>query len=165
MNINAQQYQLHEINEDIFAVQLHNNRKDEIYAELGYAELEEILKEYEQQRAKIGILENTLINYDWNQRQPSVQASSIDSLMKKAMKYKEVKEENKKLKKLLQNQLENTEKIREETQRTMKILRDEFDTLVKQMSKQNNQKEKIKLHPYKVLEKQENVDGRISNKN
>jgi hypothetical protein len=51
--------------------------------------------------------------------------------MKKAMKYKEVKEENKKLKKLLQNQLENTEKIREETQRTMKILRDEFDTLVK----------------------------------
>lgn len=51
--------------------------------------------------------------------------------MKKAIKYKEVKEENKKLKKLLQNQLENTEKIREETQKTMKILRDEFDTLVK----------------------------------
>lgn len=110
---------------------MHNNRKDETYAELGFAELEEILKEYEQQRAKIGILESTLINYDWNQREPSVQASSIDSLMKKAMKYKEVKEENKKLKKLLQNQLENTEKIREETQRTMKILRDEFDTLVK----------------------------------
>jgi len=58
-------------------------------------------------------LENTLINYDWNQRDVSVHASNIDSLMKKAMKYKEVKEENKKLKKLLQNQLENTEKIRD----------------------------------------------------
>ena len=33
--------------------------------------------------------------------------------MKKAIKYKELKEENKKLKKLLQNQLENTEKVRE----------------------------------------------------
>ena len=43
----------------------------------------------------------------------SAHASNIDSLMKKAMKYKEVKEENKKLKKLLQNQLENTEKIRD----------------------------------------------------
>jgi hypothetical protein len=32
---------------------------------------------------------------------------------------------------LLQNQLENTEKVREETQKTMKVLREEFDTLVK----------------------------------
>jgi hypothetical protein len=44
--------------------------------------------------------------------------------MKKAIKYKEVKDENKKLKKLLQNQLENTEKVREETQKTMKVLRE-----------------------------------------
>lgn len=72
-----------------------------------------MLKDYQQQQAKISILENTLANYDWNQRDASVYASSIDSLMKKAIKYKEVKEENKKLKKLLQNQLENTEKVRE----------------------------------------------------
>jgi hypothetical protein len=58
---------------------------------LGYAELEEVLKEYQQQLAKIGILESTLMNYDWNQREASVHASSIDSLMKKAIKYKEVK--------------------------------------------------------------------------
>lgn len=164
MNITPQQYVLHEIAEDLFAVQLHQNRKDKGYAELGYAELEEVLREFQQQQAKISILESTLINYDWNQREPSVHASNIDSLMKKAIKYKEVKEENKKLKKLLQNQLENTEKVREETQKTMKVLREQFDTLVKQMSKQNNQKEKIKLHSHKVLEKQENFDGRISNK-
>ena len=46
-----------------------------------------------------------MVNYDWYQRDTSLQATSIDSLMKKAIKYKEVKEENKKLKKLLQNQL------------------------------------------------------------
>jgi|JI6StandDraft_1071083.scaffolds.fasta_scaffold111045_3 hypothetical protein len=62
--------------------------------------------------------------------------------MKKAIKYKEVKEENRKLKKLLQNQLENTEKVREETQKTMKVLREEFDTLVKEMNRQVTQREK-----------------------
>lgn len=76
-------------------------------------------------------MESALVNFDWNQREASVHAGSIDSLMKRAVKYKEVKEENKKLKKLLQNQLENTEKVREETQKTMKVLREEFDTLVK----------------------------------
>ena len=62
--------------------------------------------------------------------------------MKKAIKYKEVKEENRKLKKLLQNQLENTEKVREETQKTMKVLREEFDTLVTEMNRQVTQREK-----------------------
>lgn len=56
--------------------------------------------------------------------------------MKKAIKYKELKEENKKLKKLLQSQLENTEKVREETQKTMRVLREEFDTLVLEMNRQ-----------------------------
>ena len=62
--------------------------------------------------------------------------------MKKAIKYKEVKQHNRKLKKLLQNQLENTEKVREETQKTMKVLREEFDTLVKEMNRQVTQREK-----------------------
>lgn len=70
------------------------------------------------------MLENSLKQYEWSSRENSVQGQSIDSLMKKAIKYKEIKEENKKLKKLLQNQLENTEKVREETQKTMKVLRE-----------------------------------------
>ena len=37
----------------------------------------------------------------------------VDSLIKKVKKYKQLKEENKKLKKLLQVQLENTDKVRE----------------------------------------------------
>ncbi len=54
---------------------------------------------------KLVILENCLREYDWSQRETSIQGSNIDSLVKKAGKYKELKEENKKLKKLLQNQL------------------------------------------------------------
>lgn len=73
---------------------------------------------------KLSMLENSLKQYEWSSRENSVQGQSIDSLMKKAIKYKEIKEENKKLKKLLQNQLENTEKVREETQKTMKVLRE-----------------------------------------
>ncbi len=72
----------------------------------------------------MSILENTLRSYEWSFKETSIQSNSIDVLMKKAIKYKELKEENKKLKKLLQNQLENTEKVREETQKTMRVLRE-----------------------------------------
>ena len=72
----------------------------------------------------MSILENTLRSYEWSFKETSSQSNSIDVLMKKAIKYKELKEENKKLKKLLQNQLENTEKVREETQKTMRVLRE-----------------------------------------
>ncbi len=90
-------------------------------------------------QTKLAILENTLKNYQWSSKETSIQASNMDSLVKKAMKYKQTKEENKKLKKLLQNQLENTQKVREETQKTMRVLREEFDTLVKEMNKQQVQ--------------------------
>ncbi len=75
-------------------------------------------------QAKLSMLETTLRSYEWSFKETSIQANSIDALMKKAIKYKELKEENKKLKKLLQNQLENTEKVREETQKTMRVLRE-----------------------------------------
>ena len=69
-------------------------------------------------------MENCLKQYQMNVQESFSNNASIDNLMKKVSKYKDVKEENKKLRKLLQNQLENTEKVRDETQRTMKILRD-----------------------------------------
>ncbi len=84
----------------------------------------------------MSLLQSALAAYDCGPPQPSIQGS-IDSLVRKAGKYKEVKEQNRKLKKLLQNQLENTEKVREQTQRTMKVLRQQFDTLVREMSRQN----------------------------
>ncbi len=87
-------------------------------------------------------MERQLREYDWHDHNSSIQASSIDSLLKKAGKYKEVKEENKKLKQLLQNQLENTEKVREETQKTMRVLREEFDNIVKEIGKQGVEKDK-----------------------
>ena len=51
------------------------------------------------------MLEETIRQYEWVPKETSIQMNNIDSLMKKAIKYKEIKEENKKLKKLLQNQL------------------------------------------------------------
>ena len=43
--------------------------------------------------------------YESGGREVSMHSVNMDSLMKKAMKYREVKEENKKLKGLLQSQL------------------------------------------------------------
>lgn len=123
-------------------MELLNIRTASPTAALGYAELTEMLENYEQQRQKLLILESQLREYDWHDHNSSILAGSIDSLLKKAAKYKEVKEENKKLKQLLQNQLENTEKVREETQKTMRVLREEFDHLVKEMGKQTVEKDK-----------------------
>jgi cell shape-determining protein MreC len=75
------------------------------------------------------------------EERPSISVDNdFENLMRKAKKLKEVKEENRKLRKLLQYevnlrrvQLDNTEKIREETQKTMSNLKDEFDALVKEM--------------------------------
>lgn len=39
-------------------------------------------------QTKLGMLENALKNYEWSSKEASIQASNIDSLLKKAMKYK-----------------------------------------------------------------------------
>ena len=103
---------------------------------MGYVELEGMVREQTLCQDRLAMLENALREYEWGGREVSMHSVSIDSLMKKAMKYREVKEENKKLKRLLQSQLENTEKVREETQRTMRVLREEFDGLVREMGRQ-----------------------------
>jgi len=58
---------------------------------------------------------------------------SKEDLIKKAMKCKELEEANKKLRKLLKTQLENSENLRMETQNTVETLREEFDLLVKEL--------------------------------
>lgn len=37
---------------------------------------------------KMSMLENTLKNYEWSYKEISIQANNIDSLMKKAVKYR-----------------------------------------------------------------------------
>eukprot|EP00347_Sterkiella_histriomuscorum_P004734 403359312 len=58
-----------------------------------------------------------------------------ESVVKKAMQSKQIQEENKKLRKLIKTQLENSENLRMETQTTIETLREEFDLLVKELAK------------------------------
>ncbi|TNV76452.1 hypothetical protein FGO68_gene15931 [Halteria grandinella] len=66
---------------------------------------------------------------------PSNQASTRDSMLRKAMKCKQLQEDNKKLRKLIKTQLENSENLRLETQTTIETLREEFDQLVRELAK------------------------------
>eukprot|EP00350_Pseudokeronopsis_sp_OXSARD2_P007928 CAMPEP_0170544382 /NCGR_PEP_ID=MMETSP0211-20121228/3165_1 /TAXON_ID=311385 /ORGANISM="Pseudokeronopsis sp., Strain OXSARD2" /LENGTH=167 /DNA_ID=CAMNT_0010848015 /DNA_START=244 /DNA_END=744 /DNA_ORIENTATION=+ len=56
-----------------------------------------------------------------------------DQFLKKVLKTKELEEDNRKLRKLLKTQLENSENLRMETQNTVETLREEFDLLVKEL--------------------------------
>ena len=51
--------------------------------------------------------------------------------MKRAKNIKELDEDNRKLRSLLKVHIENSEKLRVETQTTVETLREEFDLLVK----------------------------------
>ena len=107
-----------------------------------------------------GVMEN-LDNDDQSPRE------NVDALIKKVRKYKEVKDENRKLRKLLQQQLENTEKVREETQKTMKVLREQFDALLTEIgrkdTKSNYQEKSHQKHHEKRNER--HPDKPVSQKN
>lgn len=49
------------------------------------------------------------------------------------MKCKQLEDDNKKLRKLLKTQIENSEQLRQDTQNTIETLREEFDILVKEL--------------------------------
>ena len=57
--------------------------------------------------------------------------SEYKKFQKKAKKINELDEDNKKLRSLLKVHIENSEKLRIETQTTVETLREEFDLLVK----------------------------------
>ena len=51
--------------------------------------------------------------------------------VKRALKYKQLEDDNKRLRQLLKTQLQNSENLRNETQQTVETLKEEFDLLVK----------------------------------
>jgi hypothetical protein len=55
-------------------------------------------------------------------------------ILKKALKCKQMEDDNKKLRKLLINQIEGSDKLREDTQNTISTLREEFDVLLKELA-------------------------------
>ena len=57
----------------------------------------------------------------------------MDALLKRLMKYKHLEDDNKKLRKLLKTQIENSEQLRQDTHNTIETLREEFDILVREL--------------------------------
>ena len=53
--------------------------------------------------------------------------------MRKALRYKQLEDDNKKLRKLLKTQIENSEQLRQDTHNTIETLREEFDILVQEL--------------------------------
>lgn len=64
--------------------------------------------------------------------------------MRKALKCKQLEDDNKKLRKLLKTQIENSEQLRQDTHNTIETLREEFDILVRELLqyKQNDAQNK-----------------------
>ena len=61
------------------------------------------------------------------------QAANKENILKKALKCKQLEDDNKKLRKLLKTQIENSEQLRQDTQNTIETLREDFDILVKEL--------------------------------
>ena len=67
------------------------------------------------------------------QNNSSTPTSNRENILKKALKCKQLEDDNKKLRKLLKTQIENSEQLRQDTQNTIETLREEFDILVKEL--------------------------------
>ena len=65
------------------------------------------------------------------EQQPSNLGSNRENILRRALKCKQLEDDNKKLRKLLKTQIENSEQLRLDTQNTIENLRVDFDILVK----------------------------------
>lgn len=59
--------------------------------------------------------------------------SNRENILRKALRYKQLEDDNKKLRKLLKTQIENSEQLRQDTHNTIETLREEFDILVQEL--------------------------------
>lgn len=67
-----------------------------------------------------------------------------ENILKKALKCKQLEDDNKKLRKLLKTQIENSEQLRQDTQNTIETLREEFDILVKELLQYKSRDDSLK---------------------
>jgi predicted RNase H-like nuclease (RuvC/YqgF family) len=76
-----------------------------------------------------------------------------EKYMRRMEKLKKLNEDNKKLRELLKNQLDNSEALRKETQNTVEILREEFERLSFELNKNPRPaKSVIKATPARLKE-------------
>lgn len=67
------------------------------------------------------------------QPQVGVLSNNRENILRKALKCKQLEDDNKKLRKLLKTQIENSEQLRQDTHNTIETLREEFDILVREL--------------------------------
>lgn len=60
-------------------------------------------------------------------------SNNRENILRKALKCKQLEDDNKKLRKLLKTQIENSEQLRQDTHNTIETLREEFDILVREL--------------------------------
>eukprot|EP01016_Furgasonia_blochmanni_P027256 TRINITY_DN2877_c0_g1_i2.p2 TRINITY_DN2877_c0_g1~~TRINITY_DN2877_c0_g1_i2.p2 ORF type:complete len:220 (-),score=26.38 TRINITY_DN2877_c0_g1_i2:818-1477(-) len=63
-----------------------------------------------------------------------IKIENSEAVNMKLRKFKDIEDENRKLRQIIKTQLENSEKLRMETQATIETLKEEFDLLVKELS-------------------------------
>ncbi|CAG9311535.1 unnamed protein product [Blepharisma stoltei] len=100
--------------------------------------IEDLLTQRDQLQLQVQRSRDALIAYSQKlELQPDLKIPIDEKYAKKLAK---LSEDNKKLRLLLKTQLENAEKLRSETQKTVENLRQEFDTLVKELLQANESK-------------------------
>ncbi|KAL4461187.1 hypothetical protein ABPG72_009484 [Tetrahymena utriculariae] len=115
-----------------------------VQSDLSLRRIEGILEEQYITQKKVDKCREALttLALEFNNSVQSPGLKDLDTqLQKRTKKLKQVREDNRKLRQLLKAQLENSEKIRIETQTTVETLREEFDLLVRELS--NIQKKEI----------------------
>ena len=71
------------------------------YVELSFTEINHYLAEKIVVEQRLKLLESVLENYQLQNLEMATESTHLESVMKKAKKYKEIKEENKKLRRAL----------------------------------------------------------------
>lgn len=66
-------------------------------------------------------------------QQVGLLSNNKENILRKALKCKQLEDDNKKLRKLLKTQIENSEQLRQDTHNTIETLREEFDILVREL--------------------------------
>ncbi len=74
--------------------------------------------------------------------QAPVMGNNRENILRKALKCKQLEDDNKKLRKLLKTQIDNSEQLRQDTQNTIETLREDFDILMKELLQYKQRDEK-----------------------
>jgi len=101
--------------------------------------LENLIEENRQLQVQMERAKETIQNLSTEYQKVFTQANmnndpDQEKTLKRARKAKRLDEDNKKLRQLLKSQLENSERLRLETQNTIETLKEEFGLLVKELA-------------------------------